>query len=142
VPRRAVPRTFKANDVARIWCTALSQGVKEAEIEGAIKLKCDPDRDNRRIRDTAVLELAVSVSQANLVELNSMYNQFLLINGIMLALLALPSLIRRTPGLILVFARVARAQSSVAAQVTVIGRTIAANESLYTAASVALRRAA
>ena len=142
VPRRSVKRTFKARDVARIWCAALEDGETEGEIEAAIKVKCDPDRKGRQIRDTAVLEMAVAVAEANIVQLNEAYNLFLLVNGLLLGLLALPALLRRSPGLIVAFRAVARAQSSVAAQVTVIGRTVAANESLYTAASVALRRAA
>ena len=141
-PNRKDARTFKAQDVARIYCRALSQGVKPEEIDQRIEKTCP---DTRRRPDNAAAEalaMAVAVSQGNIAELNSAYNLFLLLNGILLALLALPLIVRRSPGLFVIFRGISRVQSSVAAQVTVLGRQIAANEALYSKAIIALRRAA
>lgn len=142
VPRRSKKRTFEASDVARIWCKALADGVSETEIEAKIELKCDPDRKARRDGSLAMAQQALAVAQGNIDVLNDSYNLFLTLNAVLLALLALPAIIRRSPGLFVIFRGIARVQTSVAAQVTVIGRQVAANEALYQNAVIALRRAA
>lgn len=141
VPRRTVARTFKASDVARVYCKALSQGETRAEIQRQLELKC-PDPETRQPDNRQILEQAQALSISNLTVLNDTYQLFFTVNAVMLALLALPAIIRRSPGLFVIFRGLARLQSSVAAQVTVIGRQVAANESFYTTVTVALRRAA
>jgi len=141
VPRRSAKRTFEAGDVARIYCKARRDGVSEQEIEAQIEAKC-PDKRIRQPKALEIAQQAVAVAEGNMTVLNDAYQLFFTINAVLLALLALPALLRRTPGLIVIFRAAAVAQRSVAAQVTVIGRQVAANESLYSNAVIALRRAA
>lgn len=141
VPRRTVPRVFKAQDAARITCKAIAGGATRAEIDERIEKTC-PDGSRRPRVDESLAAAAQAIALQNMTVMNETYQLFFTINAVLLALLALPALLRRTPGLIVIFRAAAVAQRSVAAQVTVIGRQIAANESLYTQATIALRRAA
>lgn len=112
-----------------------------ADIQRRIELTC-PDEIKRQPDFRSIAEQAQAVAQENIKVLNDSYALFFTINAVLLALLALPAIIRRTPGLFVIFRGLQRVQSSVAAQVTVIGRQVAANESLYQQATLILRRAA
>lgn len=120
-------------------CYVVRSGGTMAEILKRFKSTC-PEQPN--VEWDRALEIALQAQQVasdNMDTLNGIYNLFLLLNGLLLGLLALPVWLRRTPALAIVFRGIGPLQQQVAAQVTVLGNRIAANEALYQAASVALR---
>jgi len=141
VPRRTKKRDYTVNDAARIVCRVVRSGKSKAQIDKRYAVICAGERDDSRAVEDALAQ-AQALALSNSDALQSAYELFLLINGLLLGLLALPSLLRRAPLLVIAFRGVARAQTSAAAQVTVIGRQIAANDSFYTNVTVLLRRLA
>lgn len=146
MPRRTVERKFTAADVARIFCHAIENGVTEEEIEARIEFKCDRDRKKKSDSAVAVAQMAVEVSQGNLDTFGALYNLFLLINGLILGLAAvqkwLRPLVKRIPTLYLALRGITGLESTVQAQVIALQSRVAANEQLYQAATILLRRAA
>lgn len=145
-PNRSEPRTFSAQDVARITCRAIQQGVERAEIDRRMSLIC-PDDARRPERDLAALAAqAAAVAQGNIDELNGIYNQFLLINGLLLGLFALITALsplgRVIRPVLTAVSRTEVARTALLGFATRIQGRVAANESLYQNAVIALRRAA
>lgn len=59
VPNRSKPRTWSARAVGRVYCTALKEGVPEAELKAAIE-SCD-DRNRRRPKAEAAVAMEAAI---------------------------------------------------------------------------------
>ena len=146
-PNRTAVREFTAQDAARVMCYAVKNGATQADILRRFRAHCgDQAREERA--DTAAQEIALAMEalQGNNAVLLDAYNQFLIVNGVLLGVIALLGVIRLAGPLRIIAtplrlaARVA--QTSVARQLTINIVRRAENDAVFNQLNQALRRAA
>lgn len=75
-PNRTLPRPFSINDVARIYCRLVENGIPEQIIDAAIDERCGEER--KRQRDAkAVAQQAVEEATEGGTSIEDVYLQFL-----------------------------------------------------------------
>jgi hypothetical protein len=145
-PNRTVPRAFSAQDAARVCCYAVKAGASKAEIDRRFAIVCGDEGRGRP--DTAAEAIAVAIEQlqaTNLILLDE-WRAFLVVNGILIGIIGLLTVLRVVGPLRLVAtplrlgARVA--QTQVAQLITINIRGRAANEAVMFQLRETLRRAA
>lgn len=120
-------------------CYAINQGANRPDIVRRSEIKCpvQGERPKRADEVAQALELAIEMIQGNNEELVSTYNAFLAINGILLGVIALTSILRIATPLRVVQVAARASQVQVAALITRNITQRAANDSAF----VVIRRA-
>jgi hypothetical protein len=145
-PDRTNVRRFTAQDAARVCCYAVKAGASKAEIDRRFDVVCGDEGRGRP--DSAAEAIAVAIAQleaTNLILLDE-WRAFLVVNGILLGLIALLTVLRvvgplrLVAGPLRVAARVS--QTQVAQLITINIRGRAANEAVMFQLRETLRRAA
>lgn len=146
IPNRSESRPFTAADAARIICYALEGGATLGEIVERARIRCPEEAKDRPDQSQeSVLEMALTNIAANNVALLDSYRLFLIINGILAALILVTRFVPSPLRLVQIIAVPARQQVGVLLQRNIVQR--AANDELYNLvnavlqASRALRRA-
>lgn len=147
-PNRTEERRFTAQDAARIMCYAFKGGASEQEIVRRFRIHCRGEargRDRAQMAEEAIA-LAMENIQANSLQLLEEWRAFLIVNGILIALIGLLGLIQLAGPLRVIAlplragARVAQVQ--VAQLITMNITRRAANDAVFEQLRQALRQAA
>lgn len=142
-PRRSQPRTVNAHDAARFVCAAVKNGYTLGEIAVLAEEKCEvQDKETRNADALSVAALAEQVvAEIEMQEalLNDAYRQFLVVNGILVALAFLLRLVPN-PAVRVVSLPAAAARTSVAGLITRIATNRpAANDAIFAVGEIVRR---
>lgn len=134
-PRRRVPRTFGPRDAGRIICLVQRQGFSRAQIEKEANLICPEREPKSQAAEEFAVNVAFGIIDANNAALLDHYRLFLIINGILAALIIALGIIQLLGPLRLIGlptrAAARLAQIEVAKQITINIRQRAANDESY-----------
>jgi hypothetical protein len=145
-PNRTTERKFKAQDAARIMCYAFKGGASEADMVRRFRFTCKGEAKGQQEGLESAVAAAMEGIELNTLQLFNEWRYFLIINGILLAIIAFLSFAQNLGPL-----RLVAAPLRVAARVSQVnlGQLItfnitrrAANDVLFEQLKTALRLAA
>lgn len=137
-PRRKKPRTIGVKEAARICCAAVRNGAEMREIDERVAADCPTEAKARdQEADASVAQIAVEMeSMIGMMDgvLGEAYQEFLIINGIIGAIVIALALFGRFPGLRIVSRRAIALQAPIGVVMSrIIGARAAANDAKFLA---------
>lgn len=141
VPNRSPERKYTGRDAARVMCYALREGFRRADILKQSETICPDEHRKAKQESSAIAEAIAALTSSNF-ELGAEYQYFLIINGLLTALVAILTFSRFLGPLRIIGLPARVGINTVISQVaTQLTRNIVARAA-NDAAIVALRRAA
>lgn len=135
-PRRKRPRTFGVKEAARVCCAAIKNGASMREIDERVEADC-PFEKPKSSQEAAASEAQIAIELDQMVGtmdgvLGEAYQEFLVINGIIGAIVLALALFGRFPGLRIVSRRALALQAPIGVLMSrIVGARVAANDAKF-----------